>query len=463
MNRAEEPSGAALRRQYALATAMFAVLVLATIFLFGHLLSRSLSRRYLQDALISGREQAQTVADALGGSGTRELQVVERRREELVRTLAGLPQRRILESIEVTNRDGEVVFTSNFSSTEAVPEELASHLEVSGGLSDQDVGETEQAYRISVPLGEVGEVVVKLSKGKLAERAAYLRRELMQQTLVVAGVTLLTMVLAFVLIWHLIQRTRKLEEQRHEASEMAALGVLAANLAHEIRNPLNSINLNLELLQEDLAGSGGAAASSLVSTRQEVGRLARLVSDFMTYARPAAPRLETVRVGALLREVAEFLRGEARRQNVHLRLRPDLADAEVRCDTAQVRQVLLNLVLNAVQSVSVLEADRRVVELGADQVGDAVRVIVHDRGMGIPGDELERVRQPFVSLRRGGTGLGLAIAERIVAAHDGRLELENVDGGFEAAVVLPVEEHGVKMGEAQAAGRAVRRTAAVQP
>ncbi len=428
----------ALRWQYVAATTLLAFLMLGIILLFGHLLSRSLSRRYLEDALISGREQAEAVAEVLGGQDVQELQVVERRRDTLVRTLAGLPQRQLLESIEVTNCDGDIVFTSSFSSVEEVPEEVASHLELRGRLSDQDVGETQTSYRITVPLGEVGEVVVNVSKGRLAERVTRLRQELLQQTLVVACVTLATLLAAFSLVWHLVQRTRRLEEQRHEAAEMAALGALAANLAHEIRNPLNSINLNLELLEEDLAGGPSEAAASLCGTRQEVGRLARLVNDFLNYARPVEPSLEAVRVGPLLRDVAEFLRGEARRLGTHLRLQPDLPDAEVRADLGQLRQVLLNLVLNAVQSVAALEPDRRIVELGAAAGESEVRVEVRDRGDGIPDDDLDRVRRPFVSLRRGGTGLGLAIADRIVTAHGGRLELTNLaPTGFAAAVVLP--------------------------
>jgi signal transduction histidine kinase len=433
------------------AAVVFAVLVLGIILVFGHLLSRSMSQRYLQDALISGREQAQTVAAALDDGAAQELEVRERRREELVRTLVGLPQRRILESIEVTDRDGEVVFESSFSSTEAVPEELASHLELKGGISDGDVLETQTSYRITVPVGEVGEVVVNVSKVRLAERVARIQEELLHQTLLVAGITLLTLVAAFSFVWHLIQRTRRLEEQRREAAEMASLGVLAANLAHEIRNPLNSINLNLELLEEDLAGDNADAVDSLTSTRQEVGRLARLVSDFLTYARPVEPSVSTVQVEDLLREVAEFLRGEARRQGAHIRLRSELDDVEVRGDAGQLRQVLLNLVLNAVQAVAGLDPERRLVELAAEVSDGAVRIGVRDRGPGIPEPELERVRRPFVSLRRGGTGLGLAIAERIVHSHGGRLELSNLEPGLEAAVVLPVAPRNGKMSEASGA------------
>jgi signal transduction histidine kinase len=173
-----------------------------------------------------------------------------------------------------------------------------------------------------------------------------------------------------------------------------------------------------------------------------------LVSDFLTYARPTTPILETVYVSALLADVRDFLAAEARGMGVHLRVAPGVSDGEVVTDETQLRQVLLNLVLNAVQSTQGLPADRRLVELAIDERPGSMALIVRDRGDGIPEEELERVRRAFYTRRRGGTGLGLAIAERFVEALDGRIELENLSPhGFEARVVLPIADEAVKIGE----------------
>lgn len=436
-----------LRRQYAAATVVFLGLILGIIFLFGHLISGSLSRRYLEDVLAGGREEAQRIAAELAGAELEELDVVETRREVLARTLEGDPERRIWQSIEVTDSEGKVVFSSRSQSTEEIPEALAEDLKVRGTLSDENVIETENPYRITVPLGEVGNVVLNVNRAEVADRVSRLRGDLLTQTVVIAALTVATLALAFAFVWFLIQRTRRLEAQRFEAEEMAALGALAANLAHEIRNPLNSINLNLELLGEDLGGDGAAASASLASTRAEVGRLASLVSDFLTYARPGEPELEPVRVDRMLKDVCEFLETEAHRNGVHLRLGPGLPVAEARSDPGQLRQVLLNLVLNAVQAVHRLAPDRRVVELRAEQRDEWMVIAVRDRGEGIPPDELERVRIAFYTRRRGGSGLGLAIAERFISAQGGRIELENLEPqGFEARVVLPIANDAVKIG-----------------
>ncbi len=117
-------------------------------------------------------------------------------------------------------------------------------------------------------------------------------------------------------------------------------------------------------------------------------------------------------------------------------------------DESRLRQVILNLVLNAVQSVSELKADRRVVELSAGSTTSELTIAVNDRGDGIADDDLGRVREAFFTKRRGGSGLGLAIAERFAEAHGGRVELENLEPyGFAARIVLPVGDDAGKMSE----------------
>ncbi len=446
-----------LGRQYVIAAVIFVVIVAAIVLLFGHMISRTLSRRYLEDTLISGQAQARQLAQEMAGEGERSIyEVVERRRETLLKRGAELAQRQVFERIVIRDKQGHVVWEGTFQSRQAPPgQKLPENLELSPDLK-REVKDSEKSYELHAPIGDMGEVVLLASKDVLASRIARLRHDLLLQTVLTAALTVLALAGAFVLIWHLVQRNRWLEVRRHEAQELADLGALAANLAHEIRNPLNSINLNLELLDEDLAGMDEGTRTSLDSTRREVGRLARLVTDFLTYARPSNPVFEVVRLDRLFEEVGAFLRAEASRQGVHLRVVEPPRDLEIHGDPAQLRQVLLNLILNAVQAVSGLAPERRVVTLRAerDTGGETVRLVVHDRGDGIPEGEMGQVRQAFFSNRRGGTGLGLAIAERIAASHGGSLELENVDDGFEARIVLPTGGGGVSIGDGSGSGEA---------
>ncbi len=445
----------ALQRQYAIVAGVMAVMILGIIFLFGHLISRSLSRHYLETVLLAGKEEVDRLAGEMASEdGATVYDVVEKRREVLEQKLAELANRLVFTSITVTDRDGNIVYEAEIRSRERIPQGVVRNLDVGPELPDSVVRETENTYQIPAPIGDVGEVVLTMSKGRLAERISSLRQDLLRQTVTVAGVTLLTLLGAFAFVWHLIQRTRRLEDQRREAEELAALGELAANLAHEIRNPLNSINLNLELLEEDLASGAAATGDSLASTRKEVGRLARLVTDFLTYARPTRTRREPIDLGRMVRDVVGFLKPEARESLVHLRAGADLPRVTVLGDEGQLRQVIINLVLNAVQALEGLEPDRRVVEVDLEiPAADEVVIVVRDRGDGIPEQDLAKVREAFYTSRPGGTGLGLAVAERVARTHGGRIELQNVEGGgFEARVVLPRPEGDGKMGPAPAAG-----------
>jgi len=442
-----------LQRKYAAATLLFAFLIVAIILLFGHIIAGSLSRRYLEDMLLMGQQDAERVADRVvadnstASESMQELHGVSRKRTELYRTLEGLAKRETIEMVEVYGADGKRVFSSEFHSTEQLPDVDPTQLELEGSLSDRDWKETKNTFTVRAPIGQVGEVVLHLSKVALEERVGRLRSELLRRTLAVAVLTLLTLTGAFVLIWILIQRTRRLERKHHEARELAALGSLAANLAHEIRNPLNSINLNLELVEEDLEdGSSDVAALSLGETRKEVRRLGRLVSDFLTYARPGKGVFEELDLADIAEKVGDFLAEEARRRGVHLQKEPERRLYWVRGDAAQLRQVLMNLVLNAIQAVEELEVERRVVRISIEECDREVSCRVSDRGRGVDEGELEKIREAFFTKKRGGSGLGLAIVERVISEHGGRLELRNLQGrGFEAGIVLPLLPDDGKM------------------
>jgi len=444
-----------LRRRYTVATVLFMALVLGIILLFGHIIAGSLSRRYLEDMLVAGRQDAEMIAHQIGDgepdappdAPVRELRGFSRRREELFRTLEGIAQREIVEVVEVYDRNGERMFVSELRSTERVPEDEVAHLELRGALSDRQTQEAESEFSIAVPIGEIGEVVLHMSRVELEERVGRLRAELLERTLFVAVLTLLTLMAAFGLIWFLIQKNLRLEARHVEERELAALGTLAANLAHEIRNPLNSINLNLEMVEEDLGASDrNDAVGALLDTRTEVNRLGRLVTDFLTYARPTKPKVAPVDLVDLVERVRSFLAAESRARGVRLRTVGDEPHVEVLGDVEQLRQVLINLVLNAVQAVQDLETERQVVDLRVKLDGGDAVVSVSDRGNGVAEDELDHIREAFFTKRRGGSGLGLAIADRVVRGHAGELVLLNLmPFGFEARIVLPLLEEDDNM------------------
>jgi signal transduction histidine kinase len=421
-----------LGRQYIAVAGVFSVLLVVSFASFGRLVVDQLSRSYLEEVLLSGKEQAEDLARQLKGPGNL-YKVIETKRTALAQISTALARQQVIDRVQVFDDQGKLVYSSEFR-TEGLkggfPEGVSELLVTS---SPEKVVESSTSYQIRAPLEDIGTVVVSISKPAMAARIAVLRRHLLVQTALAGGASLALLLGAVVFIWHLVQRNSQLEDKRRLNEELAALGSLAANLAHEIRNPLNALSINLELLQEDLDNRGTPADTVGLASR-EVGRLSRLVNDFLVYARPAPPVIEALEGAELLGDAAALLAPVCERFGVELTVGD--GTVRVRGDRGQLGQVLTNLALNSVQAMDGLPVRR--VELRAfEEEGSAV-LEVSDTGPGIPRQELSRVREAFFTRRKGGTGLGLAIADRIVAAHGGTLRLANREaGGLVAQVVLP--------------------------
>jgi signal transduction histidine kinase len=243
--------------------------------------------------------------------------VVEHRREELARVSSALARQQVVDSVRVFDDRGKLVYKTEITTEGLTGGFPDAHTDLAPPSGEPEVVETGRSYEIRVPAEDLGTVVFSLSKPALEARIAILRRKLLLHTALAGGVGLLVLVGAVMFIWHLIQRNAQLERRRRLDEELASLGTLAANLAHEIRNPLNALSINLELLREDLGVKPGAETVDMA--RREVGRLSRLVDDFLVYARPSAPTLEPVNGREMVTQVAQLLMPVCERAGVAAR------------------------------------------------------------------------------------------------------------------------------------------------
>jgi two-component system sensor histidine kinase HydH len=203
-------------------------------------------------------------------------------------------------------------------------------------------------------------------------------------------------------------------EQLKRAERLSAVGQLSANLAHEIRNPLASIEGAAELLQPG-AVSSEMQAEFVGIIRKECRRLSRLLTDMLDFARPKAPRYEHTSIAEVIESVVSLMAIPAQKAGVRIRLEVPPELPEIPCDREQIRQVLVNLTMNAVQAMP----DGGTVELSAEVAGSRLIVSVKDEGIGVPLDALDELFSPFYTTKKDGTGLGLSVAQQIVAAHGG--------------------------------------------
>ncbi|HEY7725626.1 MAG TPA: GAF domain-containing protein [Anaeromyxobacteraceae bacterium] len=228
------------------------------------------------------------------------------------------------------------------------------------------------------------------------------------------------------------------QEQLVHRERLAALGELAAVVAHEVRNPLGVIFNSLAALRR-LLRPAGDARTLLDIVGEEADRLNRIVGDLLDFARPGAPEFRPEAVDRLLDEVAQVALAQAAPGVSLLReIEPDLPP--VPADARQLRQALLNVALNAVQSMP----DGGTLALRARSDGDAVRLEIADSGPGVAEELRSRIFEPFFTTRASGTGLGLAVVRRVVDDHRGTVAVEEARGGRGAAFVIRLPLAGAR-------------------
>jgi signal transduction histidine kinase len=229
-----------------------------------------------------------------------------------------------------------------------------------------------------------------------------------------------------------------LERRTRQAERLAELGTLTGGLAHEIKNPLSTVQLNLQLLQEDLGPDNPAysrVASRLNTVKNETFRLREILDDFLRYAGRIELEKKPVELGGLLEELVDFYAPQAQLQRVQLRLQKPDGPVTVELDSRLIKQAVLNLMINGLQAMT--DGGELILRLQSER--DEARIDVIDTGPGIAPETVAKIFEAYYTTKRGGTGLGLAMAKRIAEEHGGRLTVASERGkGSDFAIILPL-------------------------
>jgi two-component system sensor histidine kinase HydH len=238
-----------------------------------------------------------------------------------------------------------------------------------------------------------------------------------------------------VLILRDLTEVRRLQEAMRRQEKLAAIGGLAAGMAHEIRNPLSSIKGMASFFKAkfDDDSEGKEAAEVMI---QEVDRLNRVISELLDFVRPSDLRLKRADMEALLERSLRLIQPEAASQDIAVERRPSPRPLTVALDADRFTQALLNLYLNALQAMG---PGGRLTVTGAPAGEGRARITIEDTGSGIAPEHLGRIFDPYFTTKAKGTGLGLAIARKIIEAHHGELTVESTLGrGTRIAIDLPL-------------------------
>lgn len=237
--------------------------------------------------------------------------------------------------------------------------------------------------------------------------------------------------------WALYRRLLAAREQVRQAERLAELGTLTGGLAHEIKNPLSTVQLNLQLLQEDLLAdrtTAPRALSRLSTIVREASRLRDILDDFLKYAGRIELQRTELDLSQMLADLIDFLSPQAQLIKVQLRQIPSDRPVQASVDARLIKQASLNLMLNAMQ---VMPNGGELIVSATYNNSNAILTFT-DTGPGISAEDQSKIFQAYYSKRKGGTGLGLAMTQRIAREHGGQVVLQSEVGkGSSFSIILP--------------------------
>jgi signal transduction histidine kinase len=248
-----------------------------------------------------------------------------------------------------------------------------------------------------------------------------------------------TIVVAAVVAYHEHRRLLDAERRAIQAERLAEIGSLTGGLAHEIKNPLSTVQLNLQLLREDLLPENPAYSrlvSRLETVQKETARLREILDDFLRYAGRIELDKRPTELNELLEELVDFFTPQAQFHKVQLRLRKSPTSIRADVDPKLVKQAVLNLLINGLQAIP--EGGGELI-LSVRVEGRNAVIDVIDTGVGIEPDKVAQIFQAYYTTKRGGTGIGLAMARRIAEEHGGKISVSSEVGkGSDFRISLPL-------------------------
>jgi len=246
-----------------------------------------------------------------------------------------------------------------------------------------------------------------------------------------------------------ITESRRTAEKTIESERLNALTLLAAGVAHEIGNPLNSLNIHLQLMERAARKLDGKERDELEQSikvaRDEIGRLDSIVTQFLRAIRPSKPQLQPANINAIVAETLHFFAPEIEARDIVVESEPRSDLPLVQIDRDQMKQAFYNIIKNSFEAMK----RRGILRIRTDMDDSHVRVSFTDNGGGMSAEALSRVFEPYYTTKSRGSGLGLLIVRRIVREHGGELAIESAEGkGLTLTIRLPFKDRRVRMLEA---------------
>lgn len=283
--------------------------------------------------------------------------------------------------------------------------------------------------RYTRPIKEVAEAAMKVAGGDLDQKVEVKRKDEVGQ-----------LSESFNFMVERLREGKLFEERLREAEHLSALGQLSRNVAHEIRNPLNFINLGIAHLDEkyrpEEAERQGQFDAIVGGIKLEIERLSRLVNDFLDYSKPIKLSIHKIYVGSLVDDAINLIKAKAEADGVII-VREYGIGQELNLDKDLFKTCILNIFSNAFHAME--KSREKVLTIRAEKAGNEFILSIKDTGVGVLAENMHKVFEPFFTTKDGGLGLGLAITKRVIEEQGGMIEFYSCEGkGSEVRIIFPI-------------------------
>lgn len=304
---------------------------------------------------------------------------------------------------------------------------------------------TDKLKEIKLPLmrGEklLGQLQFQVSENSILKRMSSSSILITRSLFILLIAIFLLLVISYLFLWRIFSHHLVLIQERDRLDKLSSIGTLASGLAHEIRNPLNAMNVNLDVIREELEDpredSQKKAKEILTNLSREIEQLNQTLSNFMKFAIPGRLEKQNLDLVKLVKETLEFFAAEFEREQIHTRFDTP-AECILKADPTSLKQLLMNLIINATHAMKQNPLKRIDVNMVVD--GKYCHLTIQDTGPGFGAVNPEKCFEVFYTTKVGGSGFGLPIARQVAYAHDGKLWAENAgpEGSARLHLMLPM-------------------------
>lgn len=240
-----------------------------------------------------------------------------------------------------------------------------------------------------------------------------------------------------------LKENKILEERLRAVEHLSAVGQLSRSMAHEIRNPLNFINLSIDYINDKYLPhdpkSREKFCSLIIGIKDEIQRLNKLVDEFLDYSKPIKLDIKAVKISKIIDDLLLLVQAKAETEKIRI-TKETTIDYELKVDPELIKSCILNLITNAFQAMEGIEREHSLRIKTAEEEGDFI-LTISDNGGGVPPENLSKIFEPFFSTKKNGLGLGLPFTKRVVEEHGGRVEFSSIlNVGSEAKIILPLDK-----------------------